>query len=378
MFRVLISIGIGAVFGGLIANHLVDRTPTAVQAPITATAIHPIGRPNPITIDVQPIVSTQVFRSPTVNQLVALPSVFEKKRALYELASSATPASLQEYIFDADLLARRRDRQIALLILFERLTEFDPQSALALAQTDMFVADKIVLKKVWKTWAEADLEAALRVATQLDHTFERDLAIQAMLSAHGHMGNPTTQRISAVTGVEANRENRIQFLYQLADELPASAFEYVNKMQSKRHQSEAIPFLARHLLQSHGGVAIEFANSFANTEHKNQYVSALIIKLAESDPQSALKILNTTENSSKRNELFDRVFRRIMAKDVYAAKHLADQINDPRIRDYAYYRVIRSHRDNDPVEAAGWTSLISDREIRGYAQRLTKRSLAAH
>jgi len=372
MFRILLLISLGVFLGGVAVLASIDRTPAPTYSSIASTTTCPTIVPNDPAILTRPSVVHRPIDIQSVDRALAHGSEFEKKRALFELAGVADSASLQNLIFDASQLGESKDRREALSILFDRLTELDPRSALALAQLDTIASNEFILQRVWQLWSADDLESALQESARLPNAFDRAVAAQAMFSAYGHLGNATIQRISTVTGVSPNAENRKRYFYRLADESPAGAFHYVNEMESAHKQRQAIIHLARFLVQQDGGRAAGYADLLAAPDHRNQYLAIVIGKIAEVDPQSAVTTLSSVDSAEQRYELHDQIFGQVARRDVHLAKQLADQLVDTRTRDLAYYRIIQHHARHDPVEAAGWAALITNQQVRQYAQRQVK------
>ena len=97
----------------------------------------------------------------SVEEVIALPTEFARSAAFYALAGRSDSAAVQNLIFEADRIADDVERIDVLNILFFRLTEIDPQSALAIARTDNFKAIKSIERTVWRAWARRDFEEAL-------------------------------------------------------------------------------------------------------------------------------------------------------------------------------------------------------------------------
>jgi len=70
----------------------------------------------------------------TIEDIVALPTEFDRAEALYALAGRSGSGAIQALLYEADRVADDFEREQLLGILFFRLAEVDPQSALALAR----------------------------------------------------------------------------------------------------------------------------------------------------------------------------------------------------------------------------------------------------
>ncbi|MCZ6772683.1 MAG: hypothetical protein O7G83_12015, partial [Proteobacteria bacterium] len=106
----------------------------------------------------------QYTRLTSVEEVIALPTAFARSEALYVLAGRSDSAGVQNLIFEANGVADYVERDSLLNILFFRLAEADPRSALALARSDHFNAIKSIERTVWRAWARKDLEDALFAA----------------------------------------------------------------------------------------------------------------------------------------------------------------------------------------------------------------------
>ena len=105
-------------------------------------------------------------------------------------------------------------------ILFFRLSETDPQSALAVARTDQFRSTRSIERIVWRTWARKNLDDALFAAKTQTSRAEQNSAAQSLYAAFGFMGNETTDKIEAELGIGPDRSTRAQYIYWLADKSP--------------------------------------------------------------------------------------------------------------------------------------------------------------
>jgi hypothetical protein len=359
MIRVLLSFGIGIWLGGTAMVTPVDREPPVITLPPSPTPSCP---------------ATDLSLDQGLGQAINQASEFEKKRALFELAARADSATLQKHIFDASLIPAFGDRHLALLILFGRLAELDPLSAIALAQLDRISADRTLLKRVWQLWSMNDLDSALRSAAALSNARERDVAAQAIHSMHAYRDQSATQQIATITGIAPDDNNRRLILNRLADESPDAAFANVNEIKSMHEQWATISALGRHLVETRGNRSADFASLLENKDLQDRYLAVVIGRIAENDPHAAITTLSAVVGVERQYELYDKIVAQVARQDSRRAKQLADEIGNPAIRDMAYYRVIQYHASQDPVEAAGWVALISSEDLRRYADGFVKRA----
>ena len=140
MARLLSTLIVGLLIGGVTAWLLSSRE----SAPSTDVVrdIVAVAKMTAVESDVHRKSGFQQLQ--TIEQVLALPSRFTQSEALHVLAGRTDSAGIQALIFEANRVANRQDREIALKVLFFRLTEVDPYSALALTQTPEFAASGCV------------------------------------------------------------------------------------------------------------------------------------------------------------------------------------------------------------------------------------------
>ena len=100
----------------------------------------------------------------TIEDTLALPTDFAETEALYVIAGRADAKEVQNLIYQAARIRELEDRQAALGILFLRLTELDPKSAVAIARSPMFQSEQRYQQAVWTAWGRLDLDGALTAA----------------------------------------------------------------------------------------------------------------------------------------------------------------------------------------------------------------------
>jgi hypothetical protein len=103
----------------------------------------------------------------TLEDMLTLPSDFAQTEALYVLAGRANSAEVQNLIHQATRIADTSDRRAAMSILFSRLADIDPYSAVAIAGQTPFTEDQWVESSFWRNWSRLSLEAALAGAKKL-------------------------------------------------------------------------------------------------------------------------------------------------------------------------------------------------------------------
>jgi hypothetical protein len=290
----------------------------------------------------------------TVEQIYELPSDFARSEAMYSLAGRSDSAGLQRLIFEANRIADKEDRSVALNILFFRLTELDPESALALARTESFRGNKSHEQRVWIAWARRDLDGALFAAKTQTTNANSNLAARSLYTAFGYMGNETTDRIEKELGVGPDRNIRGRFIYQMADRSPSEAIAFINAMEPGTRQEEFVSWLANHLSTDDPAFAESYASLFANENLARNYRAIVANNAARVDPRLIFdRLLSMGENSVTRSE-FQSASSTLAAKDLEAALQYYDSVRTPEARHVLGRSIAKAMAKKDPAAALAW------------------------
>jgi hypothetical protein len=226
-------------------------------------------------------------RIKTIEDTLALPGDFSQTEALYVLAGRADSAAVQELIHQANRIADPTDRNAAISILFLRLAELDPMSALTMSRMRGFTSSRGLEEMIWRTWSKLDLEAALDAARQLDNPAEKNLAAQTMLAAYGYMGNEFTERIESELGVRASNAARARYIYSIADRSVSEAFAYVDTLPLSQ-QREALQWLAAYLGQRNPSQALGYASLISHPALRREFEAGINSAIARLEPERVL------------------------------------------------------------------------------------------
>ena len=151
--------------------------PTAT-APTTSAGLDSALQPNPAAAKVVEQARAEHFAEfHSVQDALALPSVFARREALYTIAGRAGPRDLEALIAEAKALANPGERAAALEVLYLSYVERDLQRALqsALALPDSEARNE-ELARVGDAWARIAPQAAFQQAG-----FEADPSARAAL-----------------------------------------------------------------------------------------------------------------------------------------------------------------------------------------------------
>ena len=226
-------------------------------------------------------------RIKTIEDTLALPGDFSQTEALYVLAGRADSAAVQELIHQANRIADPTDRNAAISILFLRLAELDPMSALTMSRMRGFTSSRGLEEMIWRTWSKLDLEAALDAARQLDNPAEKNLAAQTMLAAYGYMGNEFTERIESELGVRASNAARARYIYSIADRSVSEAFAYVDTLPLSQ-QREALQWQAAYLGQRNPSQALGYASLISQPALRREFEAGINSAIARLEPERVL------------------------------------------------------------------------------------------
>ncbi|MBT8079700.1 MAG: hypothetical protein KJO31_14065 [Gammaproteobacteria bacterium] len=291
----------------------------------------------------------------SIEQILALPSDFAETEALYVLAGRSDSGAVQNLIHEANRIVDDQDRTGALSILFSRLTELDPQSALALARSPSFAAEKSMEASVWRSWARNELDEAIAAALAQPSIGQRNVAAQAMYSAFGYMGNETTDRIERELGIRPDSTSRARFVYAMADRSPAETIQYIEGLASRTAKRESISWLAYHLSRSNPESAPGYAQLIEDDELRMQFSSVVGSSTAAVDPRTILDQLTQPGGlrSDQRRQVYSAM-RALLEQDPESALQYFDQLEMSQERRWVANLIAEELSRSDPDQALEW------------------------
>jgi hypothetical protein len=291
----------------------------------------------------------------TIEQVIALPSDFARSEALYAIAGRADSASLQKLIFEANRVADDASRKAMLDVLFFRLAELDPRSALALARNDELQSTRALEQIVWKVWARRDLEDALFAAKTESTATRQHAAAQDLLAAFGYMGNAITDRIEAELGIGPDRSTRSAFIRQLADRAPEEAIKFIESYEQGAIREEMLSTLAFYLATRAADDAPRYAGSFAREADAKRYDAVVNNAFLYDNPKVVIDawLANGASDATSRSE-FQQAVRALAGSDLEAALQYYENATSEDAR-RAFGSAIASEMvKQDPHAALAW------------------------
>lgn len=289
-----------------------------------------------------------------IEQILALPTEFTRFEALHVLAGRSDSAGVQNLIFEASRIADDIERAALLNILFFRLTETDPQSALALARMDQYGGVKSFEQTVWRAWARKDLDGALFAARTQASSVRQSFAAQSLYAAFGYMGNETTDRIEAELEIGPDRSSRARYLYQIADRSPAEAIGYINGLERGREQQELVSWLAYYFAPRDPTAALRYADLFAVASDGDRYRNIINNDVALQDPKATIERLLANGMDVQSSREYHYAVRELASMDLESAMQYFEQARSEQQRQTLGSAIAAELAKKDPDEALAW------------------------
>ena len=302
-----------------------------------------------------------------IEQVLALPTEFARSEALYVLAGRSDSAGVQNLIFEANRIADSVERVGLLSILFFRLAEADPQSALALARMNQFRTVKSIERTVWRAWAREDLEEALFAAKTQVSAAHQKFAAQSLYVAFGYMGNETTERIEAELEIGPDRSSRARYLYQLADSSPAEAIAFINSLERGVELQEYVSWLAYYVSLQDATTARQYAGLFNVASDGRRYSSIINSNIAHEDPKAAIERMLVSGSDARSSGEYHSAVRALASTDLDTAKQYFEQARSADDRRLLGTAIVAELAKKDPLEALTWAR-ANDRDRIPYLE----------
>lgn len=252
----------------------------------------------------------------TIEDTLRYPTHFQRMESLYVLAGRSDSPALQNLIYEADRVVDADIRNAALNILFTRLTELDPQSALAIARVPAFADIPELERSVWRTWGRGDLDAALATAVTDSNRWRRDAAVQALYADSGFSDDERAAKIERDSGIPPSRAARNQHARALAERSPADAIAFVNGIPRGHTDRQTIMGVAQVLTRQLGERAAAFGAQLDDEQRREIFRNAHANVLVEMDPELALERLIGASRTPEETDQLRAAARALAAQDM--------------------------------------------------------------
>jgi hypothetical protein len=289
----------------------------------------------------------------TIEDTLALPTDFAETEALYVIAGRADSEETQNLIYQATKIRDRSDRKAALQILFLRLTELDPRSALAIARSPAVKSDSSLESSVWVAWGRLDLDEAL-VAAKQGNSSQRNLAGQSLYASLRGQADDRAKLIQNELGISPSKSFQGQQLYTIADESPAAAIQHIESLHSIAEQRQQFGWLAYYLSNSGHGSPADYAELIQSHANRQIFEQSLTAYRVQADPETALKeLLSGPKNVQWQSQAYSAL-QQLAEQDPDKALQYLDQFPAGGSRRNFQTVVAVSMARTDPAKALAW------------------------
>ncbi|MBT8442394.1 MAG: hypothetical protein KJO76_08415 [Gammaproteobacteria bacterium] len=351
MFR-LIAAAAGGLIAGAAAVWLLS--PDA-QPPNADTVVRDIvAVPTMLAADAEVHRNTGYADIHTIVEVQSLPTPFARLEALYALAGRSGSERLQGLIFDANRVADDVERQDMQLVLFYRLAEVDPQSALAMARTEYFRGVMMIERIVWRAWSRKDLDDALFAAKTQTTVARQNMAAQSLYAAYGFMGNEITDRIESELGIAPDRSNRARYLYQLANRSPAEAVRFIESFPYGMERGEYVSWLAHHFMLVDSTTAAAYADLFEDTDVGEVYRGIVASNAARANPVATIDRILASGRLREESSEFYSAMNVLASEDLGLVEQYFHQVTSTREKQWVASIIAEHMVRRDPQEALAW------------------------
>ncbi len=364
--KTLISVLVAGILVGLLAMLIAD-SPVSVGSQAESAVRDLIDAPAMSQSAANRHRDERFRNLTTIQGIMSLPSEFARAEATYALAGRSASPAIQALVFEADRIADDVERGALLEILFFRLAEVDPQSALALARTDRFRSVKALERTAWRAWARKDLDEALFAARAQTSLVDQKFAAQSLYAAFGSMGNTTTERIEAELGIEPDRSTRAGYLYRLADNSPAEAIVFINGVTDKTEKREYVSRLANYLSLSDPEHGLHFASMFSASSDATLFEQILKTNMAVEDPHATIERLLASGLNQRTIREFGSAVQALAKTDIEAALGYFQQTRSANSRRDIGTAIAAELARRDPDLALAWAQ-ENELQLRPYLQ----------
>lgn len=354
MNKNIVGILSGAVFGFVSAwAYLGGPESTNVDDPVII--VRDIGNLPPMTeVEVAKHRAQRFESLTTIEETLRLRSDFDQTEALYVLAGRSDSAGVQDLIYQTIRVADASDRRAGLSILFARLTDIDPRSAVAIAGRAPFTAERSVEPSIWRTWARYDLEGALNAASTLSPLTRKVRAAESIYGAHGYIGNSITLQIEDALGVPPSKWIKSQYIQSLAADSPESAFEYLNELRPLSEQNNAALTLGDYFGQSSPGRAEGYASLISQKSARSVYESRVIDAIAKINPTMMLDRWMKDPDMRKYGAAISTAIAQLAYTDLEQAIRYVHATENRQMKQLMSHSITQALAANDPERALEW------------------------
>ena len=296
-----------------------------------------------------------------IASLQALPTEFDRAEALYALCGRADSGALQALAWEALRVADTAWRERALSIVFFRLAELDPRTALVLAGQAPFTSMRSLEARVLRTWARYDLDAAVAEVTDFDDARQK-AAIETIYRALESPYGEAATRVETMTGIAPGGGARAAYLLRLAATDPEDAFAHVLALEEDADRRQQARNLGTHLARENGRDAEAFAERFAD-DLRLDFLAAVYRELAKEEPDYAFEQRFASRDAGALSESERDYLEKLAGRDLDRALRIAAASEDPGTRVAIAEAIAAAYGRERPRDALAWAAEIPDDDV---------------
>ncbi|MEM9690038.1 MAG: hypothetical protein AAF917_11225 [Pseudomonadota bacterium] len=351
MWKSLGLIAVGVVVGIALYAVLQQGGETSESPAAMRETVMVVDKLSSAAVDAMRDENFETVRS--VEDLLAMPTRFSRIEASYVLAGRAGASELQTLIYDADRVSNRSTRDSLLGIFFMRLAEIDPQSGLALARVEPYSQDSGLENSIWRTWALNNLEEALFEVKAQTRRSDKVAAAQVLFSAHGFMGNETTDRIEAELGISPDRGTRLRYMRTLLKKSPDNVIDFIGKEPSGLRRREYINWFVYALDESQLAAADPWADRFNAQDDESLFSFLLKERRARLNPMQSLENALASRDFEF-NGRFHSALEELASRDIEGAKSFYERLDSTPSQNLGLLVIANEMANTNPAEALEW------------------------
>ncbi len=353
MNKTLPLLGAGVLLG-IIATLAFNQVSQPTSPPPAEVVRDIVDIPQMTEADAEQHRAGQYAGLDSIKEVLALPTEFARSEALHVLAGRSDPAAARNLALEANRIADEMEREALLNVVFSRLTELDPQSALLLARDERFAGLASLEDTVWRVWARNDLDDALFAAKTQTRYADQRRAARNLFAAFGYMGNETTDRIEAELGIEPDLPTRARYVYKLADRSPSEAIGYINGIERDTERWEAISWLGQYLSLGDPSDALQYASLFDRAPDGTRYSNIVRGHILRAEPENAIEELLAGDLDGRMWGQVHSAIVELASTDLEAVTRYFEQARSERHRQLLGSVIVTELAKNDPARALAW------------------------
>ncbi len=338
---------IGYRLGSSGAGGGVDKRFLETVEPIASTV--PVATLSPAEASVARQTAYREFV--TIGDVLALPTDFARREALYVLAGRSSSSELQDLLFQAVSIDDVYERGSTIRTLLSRLIELDPLSALAIAESPAVSGVGEFTRHTWYYWAKLDFAAALDEASRR-RSDSAQLARSLYLAVSAE-DTAEQEQIKTALGHGPSRQTVSTWARVLYAESPPRAAGYIEGLESEDQQYSAVQSVAYYV----AGVSPEdgglFASYLLTDDLRRYYQRTLMTQYAALDADRAVQMVFSDKSAQNNIKIIDIAARRLAGVDLDRLDELIEILGGQN-RTTAINAASSVLEEGDPILALQW------------------------